>query len=40
MEIFIADQLITMAESCLLGLIFGVGYDIIRMDRKITFEQL
>ena len=31
MEIFIADQLKTMAESCLLGLIFGVGYDIIRI---------
>ena len=31
MEIFIADQIKTMAESCLLGLIFGVGYDIIRI---------
>lgn len=31
MEIYIADQLKTMAESCLLGLIFGIGYDIIRI---------
>ena len=31
MEIFIADQLKTILESCLLGLIFGAGYDIIRI---------
>ncbi len=31
MEVFIADQLKTILESCLLGLIFGAGYDIIRI---------
>lgn len=31
MEIFIAEQCKTLAESCILGLIFGVGYDIIRI---------
>lgn len=31
MEIFLEEQLISIAESCLLGLIFGAGYDIIRI---------
>jgi len=31
MEMFICEQLKTVAESCILGLIFGVGYDIIRI---------
>ncbi len=31
MEIFFADQGKILLESCILGLIFGVGYDIIRV---------
>ena len=31
MEIFIAEQCKTLAESCIMGLIFGAGYDIIRI---------
>ncbi len=31
MEIFIAEQCKTLAESLIMGLIFGAGYDIIRI---------
>lgn len=31
MEIFIAEQCKTLAESSIMGLIFGAGYDIIRI---------
>ncbi|MBQ7922329.1 MAG: spore cortex biosynthesis protein YabQ [Clostridia bacterium] len=31
MEVFIGDQIKTLAESFILGLIFGAGYDIIRI---------
>lgn len=31
MEIWIAEQWKTIAESCIMGLIFGAGYDIIRV---------
>lgn len=31
MEVFITEQLKTLAESFILGLIFGAGYDIIRI---------
>jgi len=33
MEVFIVDQIKTLAESCILGLIFGAGYDIIKIIR-------
>lgn len=31
MEVWIAEQWKTMAQSCIMGLIFGAGYDIIRV---------
>ena len=31
MEIYIAEHCKSLAESCILGLIFGAGYDIIRV---------
>jgi len=31
MEIFVGNQIKTLVESCIMGLIFGVGYDIIRI---------